>query len=196
MKRIIMHWTAGSYNVSSIDKQHYHFIISGEGKVVNGDFPVSANEGKLVPGKYAAHTLNCNTGSIGISMACMRDAIEGKTHGPDPMTELQHNVMCSFVARLCVAHNIKVTDKTVLSHAEVQPNLGIKQRGKWDFSVLPFKPELKGAKACGDYTRQRVMHFMNLETGNKPATPKPQSETKPVEKLTLWQQILNFFGVK
>ena len=30
MKRIIWHWTAGSYTCSELDKEHYHFIIEGD----------------------------------------------------------------------------------------------------------------------------------------------------------------------
>src|SRR5690606_37547642 len=37
------------------------------------------------------------------------------------------------------------------------------QRGKWDFTVLPFKPQLKGAPACGDYARARVRFYMDEE---------------------------------
>lgn len=46
--------------------------------------------------------------------------------------------------------------KTLLSHAEVQANLGIKHRGKRDISGLPFDPSVKGAKACGDLMRSAV----------------------------------------
>src|SRR5690606_21599103 len=52
--------------------------------------------------------------------------------------------------------NIAVTPKTVLTHAEVQANLGIKQRNKWDIAVLPFDRKVVGAKAIGDKLRSEV----------------------------------------
>ena len=48
-----------------------------------------------------------------------------------------------------------VTPKTILSHAEVQGNLGIKQNGKWDIARLPFG-HLVGAKAIGDDFRAKT----------------------------------------
>lgn len=164
MKRIIMHWSAGAYKASSLDKKHYHKIVEGDGKIVNGDIPIENNSAayrKQNPkGAYAAHTLNCNTDSIGISMACMAGAVEGKTNGKNPMTQAQFESMCKLAAELCKKYKIPVTNKTVLSHAEVQTNLGIKQRGKWDFTVIPFKPELKGAAACGNYARDLIKSYM------------------------------------
>ncbi len=160
MKRIIAHWTAGSYNVSDLDKEHYHFIISGNTDVVAGKFPVSANEAPK-KGAYAAHTLNCNTGSIGVSVACMAGAVEGKSNGQFPMKETQFERMCRHIAELSLQYNIPVTPTTILSHAEVQPNLKITQRGKWDITVLPFKPDIKGAAACGAYMRARVTQYRN-----------------------------------
>lgn len=213
MKRVIMHWTAGTYNVSALDKEHYHFIVSGDGVVVPGKWPVSANENP-VKGKYAAHTLNCNTGSIGISMACMAGAEENKTNGKYPMTDVQFEAMCERVATLCFNYHIPITPKTVLSHAEVQTNLGIKQRGKWDFTVLPFKPKLKGAKVCGDYARERVLFYFQSKYNASPVTNsvKPPPVAKPVEpqkpipvvvqpeapkpQPTFWQRFLSMFGVK
>jgi hypothetical protein len=58
--------------------------------------------------------------------------------------------------RSCRRYDIPVTPKTVLSHAEVQNNLGIKQRGKWDISRLAVDPSMNGAKACGDLLRASV----------------------------------------
>lgn len=163
MKRIIWHWSAGPYKATRLDKKHYHFIIEDDGTIVTGDNPVSANE-KIKKGvPYAAHTYRANTGSIGVSMACMLRAQERPLkYGSQPMTEIQFEACMKYTAELCKKYNIKVTEKTVLSHAEVQSNLGIKQKGKWDFTVLPFKPKLKGAKECGDYARKRVKFYLGV----------------------------------
>ena len=158
MKRIICHWTGGPYKANSIDRKHYHFIFEDDGREVVGNHSVSANK-RPRKGRYAAHTYRCNTGSIGLSVACMRGAKE-RNFGRYPMTEIQFEAMCAKAAALCNQYDIPVTARTVLSHAEVQPTLKRRQRGKWDFTRLPFKGELKGHKACGDYMRERVSEYM------------------------------------
>lgn len=162
MKRIICHWTGGRYSANSTDKKHYHFLFEGNGNEVVGKWPIYANE-KIKKGRYAAHTFRCNTGSIGLSLACMFGATKN-AFGSFPMNEIQFMAMCRKSAKLCLEYNIPVTNKTVLSHAEVQNNLGIEQRQKWDFTVLPFKPELRGEKACGDYLRKMVLREINLQS--------------------------------
>jgi len=160
MKRIIMHWTAGSYTASEEDKEHYHFLIDGSAKIIKGVHSVSNNE--VIRGSnYAAHTLNCNTGSIGISICCMAGATESPFNpGNYPMKAEQFGVLIEAVAQLCEVYDIPVTPQTVLSHAEVQGNLGIQQRGKWDYTRLPFDPQIKGARAVGDHIRERVSLFV------------------------------------
>ena len=88
MKRIIWHWTAGTNKATAEDKEHYHFIIEG---MARSSPETSHLEANLAPKKanYAAHTLNCNTGSIGISLAAMAGAVERPfSHGrfPSPKT--------------------------------------------------------------------------------------------------------------
>lgn len=160
MKRVILHWTAGSYAVSWLDKAHYHFIIDGNGSVCSGRHPVSANE-VLRYGKYAAHTLGCNTGSIGISIAAMAGAIENPFNaGRFPLKKEQFYAAAALTARLCRQYGIEVTARTVLSHAEVQSTLGIKQRGKWDIARLPWDLTIKGATQCGDSFRNLVREHL------------------------------------
>lgn len=36
MKRIILHWSAGSYKPNSTDMAHYHYLIDGEGEIKEG----------------------------------------------------------------------------------------------------------------------------------------------------------------
>lgn len=204
MKRIIFHWTGGPNKVTALDKEHYHFIIDGDGVVHEGDKPVSANAAPVKAGKYAAHTLNCNTDSIGVSIAGMLNAVENKTNGSQPINEKQFEAMCAVGAKLCFAHKIPNTDKTLLTHAEVQPNLGIKQRGKWDITVLPFKPELRGARACGDYMRNRIASHYKGMYGSKTVVPvtvaKPTAVSVPMtapvietKKVSWFASLISFF---
>lgn len=157
MERIICHWTAGAHKASDFDRQHYHILIEDDGKLVRGIPSIKLNEAPAKAG-YAAHTLNCNTGSIGVSLCCMGGAHEAPFDpGKYPMTAKQFETLSTVVAELCRRYGIKITDKTVLSHAEVQGNLGIQQRGKWDFTRLAFDLSVKGARACGDKLRAAAL---------------------------------------
>lgn len=152
--RVIAHWSVTDYKCDATSKQHYHFIFEGDGKEVVGNHPPEANE-STGDGVYAAHTLGCNTGSIGVACAAMLNAISPDNYGGYPIQKEQFEAMCSRIAKLCKKYQIPVTPKTVLMHGEVQKTLGIKQRGKWDIGVLPYAG-LKTVEACGDYMRKLV----------------------------------------
>jgi len=180
MKRIIMHWTAGHHDPSISDLKHYHEIVDGSGVRHEGKFKPEAN---LNPksGHYAAHTRALNTGSIGLAMAAMALAKESPfSHGPSPITPKQLREFVIMVAEYCDTYNIKVTPKTVLSHAEVQPTLGVWQRGKWDITWLPALNKPANPVLVGDILRTMVSRELaKLQT--------------PVQKRrTFWQR---FFGV-
>lgn len=157
MQRIIVHWTAGGHKASAGDKEHYHILIEADGTLVRGAPSITQNAKPVKPG-YAAHTLNCNTGSIGVSLCCMAGAVEAPFNpGVAPMTQKQWNALPAVLAALCRTYQIPVKPETVLSHAEVQGTLGIKQRGKWDISRLAFDPSVKGARVCGDMFRNATL---------------------------------------
>jgi hypothetical protein len=155
MERIIIHWTAGSYAVSATDREHYHIIVDGSGDLVRGDKSIKANVSTSDNDGYAAHTKNCNSGSIGISAACMAGATEADP-GAYPLTGLQWATLAAAVAELCRAYGIEVTPQTVLQHGEVSNNLGIAQDGKWDICFLPWSPGMSDA-AVGDQFRDMVL---------------------------------------
>ncbi|MER8949146.1 N-acetylmuramoyl-L-alanine amidase [Mesorhizobium sp. M0959] len=73
MKRVICHWTAGSHSAGDTDRDAYHILVEGNGRLVRGRPSIALNSGRVKPG-YAAHTLNCNGGSIGVSLCCMAGA--------------------------------------------------------------------------------------------------------------------------
>ncbi|WP_377838684.1 N-acetylmuramoyl-L-alanine amidase [Bosea sp. UC22_33] len=154
MKRIVVHWTAGAHRASGLDRRHYHILIEGDGKLVRGIPSIDLNDAREVKPGYAAHTLSCNTGSIGVSLCCMAGAVESPFNaGEAPMTRSQWEALPRVLADLCRRYGISVTPRTVLSHAEVQGTLGIKQKGKWDISRLAFDQTVRGAQACGDLFR-------------------------------------------
>lgn len=156
MKRIIVHWTAGAHKASTLDREHYHMLIEADGNLVRGIPTIDLNQEPARSG-YAAHTLNCNSGSIGVSLCCMAGAEEIPFKaGSAPMTREQWDKLPQVLAALCERYSIEPGPRTVLSHAEVQTTLGIQQRGKWDIARLAFDPSIKGAKACGDIFRSRT----------------------------------------
>lgn len=156
MKRIILHWTAGSNTASSVDREHYHFVVNGDGTVVRGDHKVEDNL-STADGVYAAHTRGANTGAIGVALAGMLDAQGPGKLGKYPLTKKQWDACMAFVKKLANQYKIPITPSTVLTHAEVQSTLGIRQNGKVDIAFgIPGKPELKSAKTCGDFIRQSV----------------------------------------
>jgi N-acetyl-anhydromuramyl-L-alanine amidase AmpD len=156
MKRVILHWSAGSHNVSDIDREHYHRVVAGDGTIVKGDHPIEDNLATS-DGIYAAHTRGCNAGAIGVAMAGMMGAEGPGRLGKYPLTKIQFDACIELVRKLVKQYRIPVTLSTVLSHAEVQTTLGIKQNGKVDISFgIPGKPELRTARACGDYIRSLI----------------------------------------
>jgi len=149
MERVVVHWTAGAYDISSNDRAHYHFLIDCDGRAHLGDNPVSGNAREGAAGDVTSHVKNFNTGSIGISVAAMGDAIESPfDSGPWPITKLQFFALCVACAELCAFYRIPVTDTTLLMHGEVEDNCGVVQEGKWDIGRLPFAPD--DYKDCAD----------------------------------------------
>lgn len=165
MARVICHWTAGDYRPTSFDQEHYHFLVDGDGAVVPGRRTIADNV-STADGRYAAHTLNCNTGSIGIAVCAMQDAREQPFRpGPCPMLEHQFRRMAEVAAVLCRTYGIPVTTRTVLGHGEVQVNLGITQKEKWDPMVLPWQPSWP-THQVGTYLRTLVQSYL---LGSQPA---------------------------
>lgn len=157
MLRIVFHWTAGGNKASLDDRKHYHVLFEGDGNVVRGVPSIVLNDAPVKKG-YAAHTLNLNGDAIGTSLCGMTGAQESPFKpGDAPITERSWDKMVLGHVDLCRRYAIPVTRKTLLSHAEVQPTLGVKQRGKWDVAVLPWDRSVVGAIAIGDRMRAQVL---------------------------------------
>ena len=177
MERIIVHWSAGTYDVSDNDRAHYHFLIDKDGVGHAGDNPVSGNAREGAAGSVPSHCKNLNTGSIGISVAAMGDAVESPFDpGPWPITKIQFLALALACAELCDAYSIAPEEQTLLMHGEVQEVLGVAQSGKWDIGRLPFAPDEYGDSAeVGAFLRMIVGKI--LESGNAPVIPPPQVRT-------------------
>lgn len=158
MKRIHWHWTAGGHAWNALAAEHYHFGIDGAAQVHEGDHTPEDNI-STADNDYAAHTYRANTGAIGVAVCAMAGASEvgGRINwGSAPMLDQQINGLIRLTAELCDRYGIPVTRETVLSHAEVEPTLGIAQRGKWDIRCLPGDYSLRPAVEVGDVLRDRV----------------------------------------
>ena len=161
MKRIVMHWSAGTGVVNGTELKHYHYVVDQDGVAVPGTHPVEANIPPLRSGSYAAHTYKLNSHSIGIAMSCMAGATERPfSWGTHPMSEKQVDALCRLAASLCTKHSIKVTPQTILTHAEVQPTLKVKQRFKWDITVLPGMNKPSDPVLVGNELRKRIKSYL------------------------------------
>ena len=188
MKRIIIHWSAGTHTVSDVDRKHYHFIIDGDGGMALGRFKPEDNL-STADGTYAAHTKGTNTGAIGIAVAAMHGAQERpfKT-GPYPITEKQVEALVRQCARLALQYGIPVARDTVLTHAEVERTLGIKQNGKWDIMWLPGWDAPRDPIVAGDYLRTKIRAAMaDMQR------PAPPAVEVPFTQPTFWQWLVSLF---
>ena len=188
MKRIITHWTAGAHKASSLDKAHYHILIENDGNLVRGTHTIKDNV-STADNVYAAHVARFNTGSIGVSVCCMKEAKERPFNaGNFPMTKKQWETMAQVVAELCDFYDIEVTQKTVLGHGEVKKVHGIDQGGKWDPMVLPWNTSLSKSQV-GDQFRSLVKE--NIK-GHTPTPEFPAAITAIVQGKTFREaQIFN-----
>ncbi|MDB6177951.1 N-acetylmuramoyl-L-alanine amidase [Paracoccus sp. Z330] len=181
MKRIIWHWTAGTHRASAVDRDHYHLLIEGDGKVVYGARPISANAAPL-SANYARHTASLNTDSIGIAVCAMDGAVQLPFDaGRYPITEEQLHQLVTETARLAKGYNIPVSRQTILSHAEVQPTLGVTQAGKWDIAWLPGRSSATDPIGCGDHLRYLVAQEL-AGTSRPPVKPDIPAPDAPAAK--------------
>lgn len=155
MRGLHGHWTAGAHRANPTDLRAYHLLTEGDGVHRRG-VDIRLNSGRLHPG-YAAHTLNANTDRIGAAMCGMMGAQESPFNaGPAPLTQVQWDAFVRMTAQVVDFYAIPIGRKTTLFHAEVEANLGIRQRNKWDVMRLPFDPAIVGAAKIGDRWRDEM----------------------------------------
>jgi len=179
MNRIVLHHTGGPHRPTADDRRAYHRIVDVDGLVYDGRFPIEANApGRLRAGAYAAHCRGLNTGSIGLAMACMGDAVWASPRaGKWFPTPAQVSAFYDEAARLALRYGIPCTPKAILTHAEVQPRLGVFQKNKWDFDYAltgPIGP--RNPLEVGEAIRSEI----SLRMGASPEpTPKPVPARRP-----------------
>lgn len=158
MNKIIIHWTAGTYQPNTTDLEHYHFLIDGEGKKHNGKYKPEDNE-NCNDGKYAAHTGGGNTGAIGVSMCAMAGFNSAASCGNYPITPVQLEACFKLCAELCKKYNIPV--ENVWTHYEFGINHpDTTSHGKIDIIYLPPYPLVK-RNEVGWFIRSKIRWYLN-----------------------------------
>ena len=158
MNKIIIHWTAGTYQPNTTDLEHYHFLIDGEGKKHNGKFKPEDNE-NCNDGKYAPHTGGGNTGAIGVSMCAMAGFNSAASCGNYPITPVQLEACFKLCAELCKKYNIPV--ENVWTHYEFGINHpDTTSHGKIDIIYLPPYPLVK-RNEVGGFIRSKIRWYLN-----------------------------------
>ena len=144
MKRIIYHWSGGSYCPNEIDRKHYHYMIDNNGGIFCGIYKVEDNENCL-DGVYAAHTGGGNTGSIGIAFLGMFGFSSRLNTGRFPLTKIQCEMGFKLGALLAKKYNLNLNNPL-----SVQTHYGFGQRnpktasaGKIDIIYLPPYTDIK-----------------------------------------------------
>lgn len=159
--RLHLHWTAGGPGITPVERDSYHYITDAKGCTWSGGFLPEANIPPLEKGKYAAHTLNANSWAIGLALDAMYGAVEVPfDKGLHPITEVQLRGAMEFAAGLCRKYDIPVGPTRVLTHAEVQGNLGIKQNGKWDIMWIPGMEKAGKPREVGDVLRAMIKEYL------------------------------------
>ena len=159
-RRIILHWTAGTYQAGNLEREHYHYLIEGDGRPIEG-VPVAWNMRDVSQGgRYAAHTRALNSYGVGVAFCGMLGATR-TDFGQYPLTEEQVRCGCIFVGCLCHLWNLPVNENTVFTHAEAERLHGVPQLGKWDIDVLPWAPTMT-PREVGDWLRSQIRRAATL----------------------------------
>lgn len=155
--------TAGSYQPNHTDFEHYHYLVNGQGLVIEGKYKPEDNL-DCTDGKYAQHTGGGNTGSIGVSMCGMLGFKNRANVGQYPLTKAQVERCFKLVAELCKKYHIEITPQTVLTHYEFgKSHPKTTSAGKIDIVYLPPYPTVEQNK-IGDFIRGKVQwYYKNLK---------------------------------
>lgn len=159
VRGIVWHWTAGANGIIELEKDHYNFLTDTKGNIYDGNSTIA--EQVMYDwrrGIGASHTKSMNTGWVGIS----QDAMAGANGWPmdwgsHPITWEGIDAMLEQTADVCEEYGIPMSRWTTLSHAEVQETLGVKQKNKWDYMVLPGYDKPVNAVKVGDILRKRMV---------------------------------------
>ncbi len=158
MKRIILHWTAGGAFPTSYEKERYHFLVDGLGKIHSGKFKPEAN---LVcrKGMYAMHVGGGNTGSIGVSMCGMAEFKNKNNQGKFSINKVQFESTMKLCAKLANDYKINLIPQNVMTHYEFgEKNPKTTSHGKIDIIFIPPYPWI-AKEDCGSFIRSKIRWY-------------------------------------
>ena len=161
VRGVVWHWTAGAKGFIELERDAYNFLFSVTGDTIQGNHTIP--EQVMYDWRRdigASHTKSMNTGWVGCSVDAMAGSAQANPMkwGSNPITWEGIDAMLEQTMDICEEYRIPVSQWTTLSHAEVQPTLGVKQRWKWDYTVLPG--ELNGFQdpvEIGNILRSRML---------------------------------------
>lgn len=178
-KRIILHWTGGTYEPNDIEREHYHYLVDGEAAIHVGRYSVADNMRRLKPGdSYAAHTRGFNSFSVGVAFCGMRGATPNRNFGPYPLKREQVERGLEFVALALWTWGLNPLNPAHLfTHYEAEVLHGVDQlpvgegTWKWDITELEFEPDLEPHEV-GDWIRLQV--YRSTEAVVRQLLPEPE----------------------
>lgn len=161
VRGIVWHWTAGAKGFIELELKAYNFLHSVTGDTIQGESTIA--EQVMYDwrrGIGASHTKSMNTGWVGQSVDAMAGSAQKNPMqwGSNPITWDGIDAMLEQSAEICNEYGIPISKWTTLTHAEVQPTLGVKQRWKWDYTVLPGDTNgFQDPVEIGNQLRQRLV---------------------------------------
>lgn len=157
-KRIICHWTAGTYQPNTKEFNSYHYLVNGDGLVIEGKYKPEDNL-NCYDGAYAPHTGGGNTGAIGIAMCGMAGFVSKNKVGNYPLTKVQCERFFKLVAEVAKKYNLPINSETVMTHYEFgQAHPKTTSYGKIDIIYLPPYPDVAGV---ADFIRSKSLWYSN-----------------------------------
>ncbi len=160
VRGVVFHWTAGANGLIALERKAYNFLVDTAGNLYDGNATIAAQVMyDWRKGVGASHTRNMNSGWVGISQDAMAGAKQTNpiTWGSHPITWKGIDAMLEKTMEICEEYNVPVSRWTTLSHAEVQPTLGVRQKWKWDYAVLPGDTKSRDPVEVGDVLRKRML---------------------------------------
>ena len=160
MKRVIYHWSGGSYRPNNTDRNHYHYMIDDKGEIFQGKYKVEDNENCL-DGIYAAHTGGGNTGSIGVAFLGMFGFVSKLNTGRFPLTKKQCEAGFELGARLVMKYGLNVNNPLSI---QTHYGFGIRNpktpsAGKIDIIYLPPYPNVE-KNEIENFIRNKVKWYV------------------------------------
>lgn len=159
--KLTMHWAVTDYEATEKSKKVYASITEGDGTQVLGDLPPEANTNTNHP--YMAHVAGFNTLNIPMALAAMMGAKHNPFNsGSAPITEEQLDAFTLQVAHMCITYKIPIKPRRCFTHAEVEPQFGVPQNGKWDITWLPGMDKPGDAIEVGNHLRSMIQAHTDI----------------------------------